>query len=290
MGATDSAAAKPPSRPCRITNDARTDDSPAFGRLAVRGTQSILSLASIGGPRLLIYIAMLMCAAAFGVMVYRYDLYDREPWYMLLAAVAMGFAAMHVCGLVEDELLRQLNAVTGRPAIRAVVVAVVEDTAKLLIVLALAFGARRHFNDPLDGIVYGTLAGLGAAVEESLLYLSLSPATMQTLGSELVRLVAHAMMGGIVGFAVGIGARPNRQREKKPLGLAACLLLSLAFHFTWDFIAFQNDHGVALRGGLMLLLFVLFLLWGFLVNTASRASRVAFIVRDEPRRGVGYGA
>ena len=41
----------------------------------------------------------------------------------------------------------------------------------------------------LDGLMYGTLGGLGMAIEESLMYLSFAPATVQTLGAEVDMLI-----------------------------------------------------------------------------------------------------
>ena len=59
-------------------------------------------------------------------------------------------------------------------ATRAAVIALIEEGGKLLTVLFLAnVLLRRQFNDPMDGLIYGRLAGLGMAVNESMLYLSL---------------------------------------------------------------------------------------------------------------------
>ena len=162
---------------------------------------------------------------------------------------------------------------------RATTVDISEDGAKILTVLAIARLFRKNFNDPVDGIIYGTFAGLGAGVEESLLYLTLSPATVQTLAAEVVRLVAHALMGGVVGWAVGFGAHPKGERKPQPGLVALSLSLSLAFHIAWDVIAYQPEHGVVLRSTLMGLLCLLVVTWGILLKVAVARSRDVFAPR-----------
>ena len=49
-----------------------------------------------------VYAVVLLCALGLAAMVYRYDMYEREPWYMLLLALAMGGAAGFGVGHLED--------------------------------------------------------------------------------------------------------------------------------------------------------------------------------------------
>jgi RsiW-degrading membrane proteinase PrsW (M82 family) len=232
---------------------------------------------------MLIYALMLACAAGLAIFIYRYDLYDKEPWYVALGVVAIGCCAMRVAGLIEDAWLVRLLLGPGDVAARAAVVTVVEELARVLVVLMVAGLFRRHFNDPLDGLVYGSLGGLGMGVEESILYLGLAPATLHTLGAEVVRLFAHALLGGLVGFAVGQWLRPRRQPSAGPVLTAGCLAVAVLVHFSWDFIAYQTSRTALLRGIPMLLMLALMLVWGGLVAYASEQSRVTF-APDAPRR------
>ncbi len=38
----------------------------------------------------MIYVTTLLCALILSLFAYRYDMYDREPWYMLVLAVFVG--------------------------------------------------------------------------------------------------------------------------------------------------------------------------------------------------------
>jgi hypothetical protein len=51
---------------------------------------------------MLVYVVVLACAILLGLLVYRYDLYDKEPWYLLLIAVVVGYGVFWGLGYVED--------------------------------------------------------------------------------------------------------------------------------------------------------------------------------------------
>ena len=128
-----------------------------------------------------IYSLMLVCAAGLAVFVYRYDLCTREPWYMVVLAVGLGFTVMWMAGAIEDIVLGRMGPAHVTPGPKAAVVATAETVARIVMVFTVATLFRSRFTDPLDGLMYGTLGGLGMAIEESFLYLSLAPATPQTL-------------------------------------------------------------------------------------------------------------
>jgi RsiW-degrading membrane proteinase PrsW (M82 family) len=170
-------------------------------------------------------------------------------------------------------VLAQLGV--GRSGIgpKAAVVAVIETAARMAMVFCVATFFRPRFTDPLDGLMYGTLGGLGMAIEESLLYLSFAPATAHTLGAEVVRLFAHGLMGGLVGFAVGQWLRPNQNPTPRPILTGGCLAVALLVHFSWDYIAYQASRAALLRLLPMLLMLALMLVWGGLVAYASEQLR-----------------
>jgi RsiW-degrading membrane proteinase PrsW (M82 family) len=224
---------------------------------------------------MVVYVTLFACAALLVLLVRRYDLYEREPWYMVLVAVSLGVALMWAAGRVEDVLLRHLHLSAEQLAAKAAVVTAIEELAKLSVVLIVATVFRRHFTDPLDGIVYGTLGGLGMAVEESLLYLSLAlDKDAATLGAEIVRLFAHSLMGGLLGFAVGLVLRPSGPGRKRKVALpVTCVTVAVIVHFCWDYIAYRPHVAAALRGVLMCLMLMLMLAWGATVAYAMDLSR-----------------
>lgn len=209
---------------------------------------------------MLLYASLALCALIIATIVYRYDLYEHEPWWMLLLATALGAGAMHLSGLVQVYLYNRLGPTsTSNPLTVSLMAGTNEELAKFLVVLAIALFLPRQFNDPLDGLIYGAMVGLGAALEESTVFLRReSPATLPP--AEIVRLCGHLIMGGIGASGLGLCAItrgfarvmpqpppsvPSSLRASVPfllipLTLAAAMLL----HTAWDLIAVPaNDSG-----------------------------------------------
>jgi len=226
----------------------------------------------------MLYPALVACAAAAAWIVYRYDLYEREPWYMLLLAAGVGFGVMALMSVVEPWTLSLYGPEPRPDDVVAAVAATHEEMARLLIVAALAVVLPRQLNDPMDGLIYGSIVGLGMAIEESLFYLDLDPAVGDVLPpTEIVRLCGHLVMGGITCFAIGMAR--FRMRGWAP-ALAGCVLLSMTLHFIWDHIAFNaGSKGVMSRGQTAAAVTVMIggmLVYGRLTVTASRWSRAMF--------------
>jgi RsiW-degrading membrane proteinase PrsW (M82 family) len=222
---------------------------------------------------MLLFLTLGVCALGAAVIVYRYDLYDREPTLLLAAAVALGAAGMFVAGWLERITFDRLPGGTV-PAL-ALIASSLEETLKLVAVALLALAFRRAFNDPMDGMIYGSMAGLGAALEEGVAILRLLPAGRLFLPpEELVRLCGHLVMGGIGGF--GIGYVIVRGMKGLP-AVGVSLLAAVALHFGWDVISLREPAAgerpflQALLGSALMLAGLL--LYGRLVTVGSRWSQ-----------------
>ena len=190
---------------------------------------------------MVLYSSLGVCALLAALLVYRYDMYEREPWYMVLVAIGLGWGVMWLTGLAETWTLGRVG---GTDVIVAAVAATHEELARLLVVIGLAVVLPKQFNDPMDGIIYGSLVGVGMAVDESLFYLGLGAATDALLPpAEVIRITGHLVMGGITGFAIGMARMSIRGW---PWALAGCLAFSTGLHFLWDCLAFA-----AIRQGVM---------------------------------------
>jgi RsiW-degrading membrane proteinase PrsW (M82 family) len=228
---------------------------------------------------MLIYGTTVVAALVIATIVYRYDLYDREPWWLLLLTAGLGAGAMWVTGHVEDWTRARLPSQWDEAAASGMIAATHEEAAKFLVVLAVALVFRRQFNDPMDGLIYGAFAGLGMAVEESLHFTRLNGVTGMLPQSELPRLLGHLVFGGIGGFGLG-PARFGMRGWPTVMGL--CLLAAVGLHATWNlYCATPPGESVALERalraiGLMLTGLVLF--W-VLVAVGGRWSQAIFLPR-----------
>ncbi len=194
---------------------------------------------------MILYATLGLCALVATAVVVRHDLYDREPLWALLLAAVLGAAATPLLGLAETAILTRFLS-SPPPEVAAAVVAAVEEGGRLVVILAVAMLVGRHFNDPLDGLVYGALTGVGMALWESVDRLGDLPAGTASLPPvEVVRVFGHMVLGGIVGFPLG----PLRVGPRRGVVLfAACLPAALALHYVVDRAAMER-HGDGGAGG-----------------------------------------
>lgn len=229
---------------------------------------------------MILYITLLLCATLAGLLVYRYDLYDREPWPLVLLMAVMGAGVMWVVGLLEGVTLSFVPPTTVLKI--ALVAATHEETARLVIVGLLAGVAPKHFNDPMDGIIYGSVVGLGMAVAESVNHLSFLPAMPSALPpTEVVRLLGHLVLGGISCYGIGllrVGAADGRRVFLSTVSFA------VAWHFVWDWIAFSSWSFGAIvfwqEGAAVVLMLTGLYVYGACVSSGLRRSRDHFAPED----------
>lgn len=248
-------------------------------------------------PRVLLYGTLAVCVVAIALLVYRYDLYDREPLVLLAGAGALGFGAMDLAGRVQVLWLTRLG--DGAVENRWIVAALAgshEELAKALAVLLIALTARRFFNDPMDGLIYGSIVGLGCAVEESINVLRDAGPGDGLPPQEVIRQLGHAVMGGIGSFGLGLlgrgadGSRPRRGLGAVAWVIGGCLLLAVLLHFAWDVVAVPaNETGTMTlrqRSFAVALMMLGLAIYGQMVRTGSRWSRRAF---PDPRPRGAWG-
>ncbi len=227
---------------------------------------------------MVLYAALLVCAGLACLLVLRYDMYEKEPWYMIVLTAAIGAGVMLLVGEAEAFSL-ELYGPEPIPAVYVSAVAAThEELARLLIVVGLAVLVPRQFNDPMDGIIYGSIVGVGMALNESVSFLSFRGAPGGALPpTEVIRVFGHLVMGGITGFAIGM-ARMRMQRWARTL--LGCLAVSMTLHFLWDCVAFAAQETGAMTwwqtaaGVAIMLAGMLF--YGWLVVIGSDWSRRVF--------------
>jgi len=191
---------------------------------------------------LLMYSTLAVCAGFIGWGVVRYDLYDREPWYALLTAAGLGAVMMYLAGRVQVVLI-DLGVEHWHEWLGSwyysIQAGVIEEAAKVIAAGGVLLLMRRHFNDPLDGIIYGAFAGLGAALEESVWVLGFGSGHGLLPLQEPVRLAGHLVMGGIGGWGLGyFSGRAGRWWWSAP----GAYLVAAALHVLWDVAAFESER------------------------------------------------
>src|SRR5262245_58061273 len=121
----------------------------------------------------LLYAMLFVCGVLFVWLVRRHDLAPREPWLVLAAAAILGAVAMWTAGQVQLQIIPRWHRWNGGNLSTvqfATIAGVTEEVAKAVVVVVIFLLFRRSFNESVDGIIYGSIVGLGAAVEESVAF------------------------------------------------------------------------------------------------------------------------
>ncbi len=173
--------------------------------------------------------------AAVVVLVWWIDRYDREPWLAVLSVFLWGM-------LVAPGLVTLIGFAADAGATFFAGVAVrslVEELAKGLgILLIIVFS--RHFDNPTDGLVYGTAVGLGFAMTENLLYgFSVAPELAQeealslVLGRTVFTAGVHALASSALGAGLGFGRTSGGRLRTVGWALLG-LGVAVALHSGWN--------------------------------------------------------
>ena len=198
------------------------------------------------------------------------DRWEPEPRSLLILAVAWGAIASVGIALGVDLLVALAIGNDGsalREAFSVVVQApVVEELAKGIGVFLIFATARRAFDGPVDGIVYGALVGAGFAFTENIQYFAVSfiqGGAAETSATFFMRGIlspfAHVMFTAVTGFALGLAARRGLSAGHSVgpwlLGVAG----AIALHALWNGSALFGDF-FALYVTLQLPLFAAFII------------------------------
>jgi len=190
------------------------------------------------------YILLLLLAIAPGLLIsfyiIRMDKYDREPRVHLflnfLAGMLVTFPVLEVekaaAGLGWDQPFHVGHTL----AFAFVAVAMVEEGSKLLVLLLYPYSLRK-FNEPMDGIVYSVMVGMGFATLENILYAG-SFGLQTILLRALTAVPAHGAFSVIMGYFVGFAK--FQPRIRRPRLIIKGFLLVVLLHGAYDFFILQS--------------------------------------------------
>lgn len=189
------------------------------------------------------YVLLLVLAVIPGLLIsfyiIRLDRYDKEPRLHLLLNFLVGmlvtFPVLEVEKLAAGAGWDQPHHVLSTIVFAFVAVALVEEGAKLLILLLYPYSLRK-FNEPMDGIVYSVMIGMGFATLENILYAG-SFGLQTILLRALTAVPAHGAFSIIMGYFVGLAKfRPSRRKNLIGKGF----LLTVLLHGAYDFFILQS--------------------------------------------------
>jgi RsiW-degrading membrane proteinase PrsW (M82 family) len=223
--------------------------------------------------------AAVLPAAILLIYVYRLDPVEKEPGSLLGMLLVMGMLSTIPAiilemvgtqvffGSVDTET--QSMSLTAMLVDNYIVVALVEEGCKYVFLRWKTWN-NPNFDYVFDGIVYAVFVGLGFAIAENISY-TYSYGLGVAVGRAFTAIPGHCMFAIFMGYFYG-NARKAASHGKN--GLAAAnnffaLVVPLAFHGTYDFLASYSDT-------LFLINLVVIVLVGvkLIKRAASKAERI----------------
>lgn len=214
-------------------------------------------------------LAALVPAAFLMVQVYRLDRIEKEPAGLLLKLALFGALSGLAAGAIEGALTRVLDVTLGGGMLRLMLenflaVALVEEACKRWVVLKFAW---RHpaFDYWFDAVVYCVFSALGFAALENILYVA-EYGFAVAVSRALLSVPGHCFFAVYMGIYLGQAKMAERAMqwyyielpdESPGQYLRASLLVPTLLHGFWDF-------SLSVGGGLMTVLFYLFVLAFFI--------------------------
>lgn len=187
------------------------------------------------------------------------DRWEPEPRGALVFAFLWGAGASVLIALLVDVQVQGIVQLAGGPNSAseffgaAVQAPIVEEVAKGIGVLLILWGARRHFDGPVDGIVYAAWVAGGFAFTENILYfgVQLTEDGLLTAGTIEIFIIrglmspfAHVMFTALIGAALGAAAQRGARVALGAflLGVVPAILLHAfwngALFFVGDFYGY----------------------------------------------------
>jgi RsiW-degrading membrane proteinase PrsW (M82 family) len=193
-------------------------------------------------------IAAVLPVPTYTFLVLQLDRYEKEPWQVLVAAFLWGALVATFIAAISNDLIGAIvtqivGKQLGQLLTSSAVAPIVEETAKGFALLLLFWIIRQEFDNVLDGIVYGSLVGIGFAMTENILYFGRVYLENGLEGVEVlfyVRVIlggfGHALYTGTTGAGLGI-ARETRHKWLIPIVVPGAYILAILQHAAWNFFA-----------------------------------------------------
>ncbi len=192
----------------------------------------------------------LLPAIGINVLVNFLDRFEREPWFLRLAAFLWGaLIAIPTAFLIEQNVDLALLNVTGsndllRSLFDGLNAGITEETVKGLGLLLLFVVLRDEFDNVTDGIVYGALIGAGFAMVENYSYFatySRDSLLFMIVGRIVLGWLSHSTFTVCFGAALGY-VRHTRVRWKQIVFPLIGYFCAVGLHSAFDFIYFFASY------------------------------------------------
>jgi len=209
---------------------------------------------------ILLILAAIIPGLLICLLIYFLDKHEKERAVPLLITFGLGMlSALPAVGI------QMLAAKTGLDSTANfgflliyvfIVVAFSEELVKIVMLLAYPY-PRPFFNEPMDGIVYSMMVGMGFAVVENVIY-----AYNYGMDTILVRaftaVPAHAIFAIFMGYFIGL-AKFHATSKWRLIGFG--FAVAVFIHGLYDFFILQQYYDWLMGFGLITIIIGGYLGW-----------------------------
>ena len=184
-------------------------------------------------------LAIIFAASFIGVLylvkLRNYDIYDKEPFGILLASFFVG----GVVSIIVTTILYTFVEVEHTFWQAFYKVGIIEELAKLITFFIIYRIIRKHFDEIVDGVIYMSAIALGFAVIENVFYaMSADNAVSMLVMRAFTSTIGHMAFSGIMGVALFIHFRVHKNWG----GILLSLLLAAFAHGFYDGVLFNPNY------------------------------------------------
>lgn len=181
------------------------------------------------------------------------DRFEREPWFLRLAAFLWGaiiaippalFIEKQVDAMINGWLASNASNILLHTLAQGLNAGITEETIKGLGLILLLIVLRDEFDNVTDGIVYGALIGAGFAMVENFGYFAQNGnnyLVILIIGRIILGWLGHSTFIACFGAALGY-IRHTRSRWKQIVIPLAGYLLAVSLHSFFDFVDLQASQ------------------------------------------------
>ena len=206
-----------------------------------------------------LFVLAIIPGIVISIWIYRQDRYQPEPVSLVIRAFICGCLST-VPAVIGQEFFQDLQnsqSLSDTALFSFGIIGVTEELSKFFMLRCFLYN-EKDFDEPIDGIVYAVVIGMGFATLENVMYIfnvdELSGnALLTALGRGLTAVPAHATFGVLMGAYVGLA---KFKPEKREFYMLIGVLLAIFFHGLYDIFLIQQVY----EG--MTVLSIIALIWG----------------------------
>jgi len=201
-----------------------------------------------------IFLAITISTGVWFFIIREKDSIDKEPFLTLLKVLVLGgFISIFVTTLINIILpfllpqeysyfLENIGLLSKADfktlIIIGMIIGIVEENAKAWAGIILT-NKLKDFDEPVDGIIYGMIVGLGFAAIENVMYI-LEHSIYIIFIRSVMSIPMHIICGAIWGYGLALN-KFRFKRHSNLFNIAPFILLAAILHGLYDALVFSGS-------------------------------------------------